>query len=331
MRRTKFTPFRENRHPKNMRLRNVFRWILYGLLILLAFIFFYLRRLRKPLLMIPIALCISSVSGAVVSGGVGIVCGFCMDVTTGSLPGYHAILLFLLCMLTALLYDRLMQRRYFNMLLFTAVVTFLVTGADFVFRYAMWGYDHMAMIYTHYMLPCLLYTCISTIVIYPVFHCIHRFPARSGAPLRKPFAPLRNPRSNPPERKSHETHCIQLCQALPCQSLVLASLCLCAWRLMKIQVVESERYSIQHVTTQKYTQTIQATRGEIVDSSREPPSLKTRWAMMSSSSRILFRRTTPRAIRFCSPLPTFCKKHQVQWSSSLPISETKPYTFTIRR
>ena len=26
-----------------------------------------------------------------------------------------------------------------------------------------------------YMLPCLLYTCISTIVIYPVFHCIHRF------------------------------------------------------------------------------------------------------------------------------------------------------------
>ena len=39
MRRTKFTPFRENRHPKIMRLRNVFRWILYGLLILLAFIF----------------------------------------------------------------------------------------------------------------------------------------------------------------------------------------------------------------------------------------------------------------------------------------------------
>ena len=138
-----------------MRLRNVFRWILYGLLILLAFIFSTSGDYTKPLLMIPIALCISSVSKEAVAGGVGIVCGFCMDVTTGSLPGYHAILLFLLCMLTALLYDRLMQRRYFNMLLFTAVVTFLVTGADFVFRYAMWGYDHMAMIYTHYMLPCL--------------------------------------------------------------------------------------------------------------------------------------------------------------------------------
>ena len=47
--------------------------------------------------------------------------------------------------------------------------------------------------------------------------------------------------------------------------LVLASCCLCAWRLMKIQVVESERYSIQHVTTQKYAQTIQATRGVIMN------------------------------------------------------------------
>ena len=62
MRKTKFTPFRENRHPKNMRLRNVFRWILYGLLILLAFIFSTSGDYTKPLLMIPIALCISSVS-----------------------------------------------------------------------------------------------------------------------------------------------------------------------------------------------------------------------------------------------------------------------------
>lgn len=72
-----------------MRLRNVFRWILYGLLILLAFIFSTSGDYTKPLLMIPIALCISSVSKEAVAGGVGIVCGFawmsplvrCRDIT----------------------------------------------------------------------------------------------------------------------------------------------------------------------------------------------------------------------------------------------------------
>ncbi|MFR4198839.1 MAG: hypothetical protein ACLT2C_06965 [Ruminococcus sp.] len=97
--------------------------------------------------------------------------------------------------------------------------------------------------------------------------------------------------------------------------LVLASCCLCAWRLMKIQVVESERYSIQHVTTQKYTQTIQATRGDIVDS-EGTPIIENKVGYDVIIEPDTFRRTTPRAIRFCSPLPTFCKS--IRYSGVLP-------------
>ena len=49
--------------------------------------------------------------------------------------------------------------------------------------------------------------------------------------------------------------------------LVLLAGCACAWRLMKIQIVESDTYTAKRISTQKYTQTISATRGEIVDSS----------------------------------------------------------------
>ena len=52
--------------------------------------------------------------------------------------------------------------------------------------------------------------------------------------------------------------------------LVLSSACLCGYRLMKIQIVDSKTYISQHYSTDTYTQTIAATRGEIVDCNGDP-------------------------------------------------------------
>ena len=52
--------------------------------------------------------------------------------------------------------------------------------------------------------------------------------------------------------------------------LVLSSACLCGYRLMKIQIVDSNTYISQHYSTDTYTQTIAATRGEIVDCNGDP-------------------------------------------------------------
>mgnify|MGYP004538232783 FL=1 len=109
--------------------------------------------------------------------------------------------------------------------------------------------------------------------------------------------------------------------------LVLASCCLCAWRLMKIQVVESERYSIQHVTTQKYTQTIQATRGEIVDSDGTPI-IENKVGYDVIIEPDTFPEDNAKGNQILLFIADILQKHQVQWSSSLPISQTKPYTFT---
>lgn len=174
MRRTnRFHPF--SKKPKHPKVRNTIRWILYFLCIFLAFITSNSSDTIKPLLLIPIALCISSVSGLVVSGGIGILCGLLMDISTGSLPGYHGILLFLLCMATSLLYDRLMQQRFLNLIFFTFAAAFFITGCDFVFRYAIWGYDNVSHLYLHHSIPCLFYTTLSSVVYYPIFALMHRF------------------------------------------------------------------------------------------------------------------------------------------------------------
>jgi len=68
----KFLTQKPVRRPK---LRNVIRWGLYAVCIFLAFVTANGGDFTKPLLLIPIALCISSVSGAVVSGGIGILFG----------------------------------------------------------------------------------------------------------------------------------------------------------------------------------------------------------------------------------------------------------------
>lgn len=161
--------------PSRPRLRNAIRWVLYILCIFLAFVTANSGDYTKPLLLIPIALCISSVSGIVTSAIVGSICGFLLDISCGTLPGYHAIELFLICMLISRLYDRLMQQRFFNLVFFTAVTAFFLTGTDFIFQYALWGHDHVSQIYLHYSLKCLLYTTISSAVCYPIFYCIHRY------------------------------------------------------------------------------------------------------------------------------------------------------------
>lgn len=161
--------------PKRQKLRNVIRWVLYVFLALLAFLVAAAGDYIKPMLLIPIALCISSVHGTVIAGGVGIVCGLLMDIVSGTLPGFHAIPMFLMCMGISVLYDRLMQQRFLNLVFFTLLASFLMTGSDYIFQYAIWGYDNVSLIYVHYALPCMLYTVIGGAVCYPVFQLIHRF------------------------------------------------------------------------------------------------------------------------------------------------------------
>ncbi|MGN1403698.1 MAG: peptidoglycan D,D-transpeptidase FtsI family protein [Ruminococcus sp.] len=109
--------------------------------------------------------------------------------------------------------------------------------------------------------------------------------------------------------------------------LVLVSCCLCAWRLMKIQIVESETYTAKNVSTQKYTQTISATRGEIVDSAGNAI-IENKVGYNVIIEPDTFPEDNAEGNRVLLSLTKILDENGEEWDTSLPVSETQPYTFT---
>ena len=109
--------------------------------------------------------------------------------------------------------------------------------------------------------------------------------------------------------------------------LVLLAGCACAWRLMKIQIVESDTYTAKRISTQKYTQTISATRGEIVDSSGKAI-IENKVGYNVIIEPDTFPEDNAKGNQVLLSLTSILDENGVEWSTSLPISDTQPYTFT---
>lgn len=109
--------------------------------------------------------------------------------------------------------------------------------------------------------------------------------------------------------------------------LVLSSACLCGYRLMKIQIVDSNTYISQHYSTDTYTQTIAATRGEIVDCNGDPI------VQNSVGYNIIiepdsFPKDNESGNEVLLQLLHLLADVDVTFEESLPISKTAPFAFT---
>lgn len=109
--------------------------------------------------------------------------------------------------------------------------------------------------------------------------------------------------------------------------LVLSSACLCGYRLMKIQIVDSNTYISQHYSTDTYTQTIAATRGEIVDCNGDPI------VQNSVGYNIIiepdsFPKDNESGNEVLLQLLHLLADVDVTFEESLPISKTAPFIFT---
>ncbi len=109
--------------------------------------------------------------------------------------------------------------------------------------------------------------------------------------------------------------------------IVLCAFCLCGYRLMKVQLVDSETYSNRKYTTYHYDQVIEATRGEIVDCNGEPIIVN----KVGYSAVILpekFPKDMAEGNEILLRLTEMLRKYGVEPELSIPISEEAPYTFT---
>ncbi len=155
----------KKRQQKYIILQTV-QWLVFAFLLFAAFITATAGSMVKPLLLLPLALCIASHTGEMQAMAVGTVSGLLLDIVMGKLVGYNAIWMVVSCVAVSLLYNYLLRQKLLNILALSALCTFVQGYLDYVFYYAIWEYEDVHLIYADVILPSCIYTVISTIPIY---------------------------------------------------------------------------------------------------------------------------------------------------------------------
>ncbi len=150
------------------------RLVLYAVIILLCFVTASSGNFRKPLLLIPVALCISSYAREHTALITGIICGLLLDIVCNKLLGFNALLLCIMCLGMSILYKHLLMHKLLNFMVLAAAGIFIQGALDYFFFYEIWNYSNVSFLFIHHILPCCIYTLISALPVYAVIHNINR-------------------------------------------------------------------------------------------------------------------------------------------------------------
>lgn len=156
-------------------VKTTVRWILYYVLIFFSFIFMTSGTMLKPILMIPIAICIAVNNNQIGSALTGAFCGFLIDVSCGKLFGYNAVILTFFCILISVIFELYLRYKFFNVLISTAVVSFIQCLLDYKFYYEIWNYENVEKIFSRITVPVWIYTMISSVFIFLIIKLINHF------------------------------------------------------------------------------------------------------------------------------------------------------------
>lgn len=151
---------------KQEKRRTVIKWMIYCLMIALAYVLMTTIQssLPTPLLLMAIPICISVWESEMASAVTGAVCGLMLDSACGKIIGFNGIIIMCMCMLISLLFIHFLRKNLLNIMLIGAAALLLQSGLDFLFYYAIWG--ESGRIYSAVILPSMLVTLISIGLIY---------------------------------------------------------------------------------------------------------------------------------------------------------------------
>lgn len=148
----------------------IIKWALYLLLLILIFVYsttqYTHSSIPKPLLFLPLALCISSQESEMPSAASGLVCGFFMDAACNKLFGFNALILMTLCLFTCLLFLYLLRQNIINVLMLSAGAVLIQGSLDFLFFYVIWRYEDLGFLFVRHFLPQMGLTLLMTLPMY---------------------------------------------------------------------------------------------------------------------------------------------------------------------
>lgn len=156
-------------------IKTALRWIVYYIIIFASFVFMASGTWRKPVILIPVALCIAVNNNIYASVFTGAVCGFLIDTACGKLFGYNAVLLSVFCIVVSLLFEFLLRYKFVSFLFISAVISYIQCSLDYTFYYGIWNYQNAETIFTDYSLKVWAYTVISSVFVYLLLKMVNHF------------------------------------------------------------------------------------------------------------------------------------------------------------
>ena len=109
--------------------------------------------------------------------------------------------------------------------------------------------------------------------------------------------------------------------------IIVCAFCLCTYRLMKIQIVNSQSYTERADVIYHYSQVLSATRGEIVDINGTPI-IENKIGYNVIISPDMFPENNIEGNAILLEICNFLESISVEPEETLPISVEQPYTFT---
>lgn len=160
------------------------RWTIYYVMSILAFLVMTTGGAdkSKALLLIPLAIAISSFYSEIPSACIGFYCGMLTDLACGKLLGVSSLLMVVICCTVSLLYTHLVRKNLINFIWITLCAVLLYTGFDYFFYYKMWDLEGVSAVLKARLLPSVLKTMVSAPAYYFIISVVTR---RLGKPERQ--------------------------------------------------------------------------------------------------------------------------------------------------
>ncbi len=158
----------------------VFRYVAYGLELLLLFILQSTPRLipeifgGKPLLLLPAVLTIAYLEDSLPAMFFGLAGGVLLDLGYSDNIGYYSFLLTVICFALSLIFRDYMVVSFFNATAFTAVITTVLVCVYFLFFFIFAGRENSMFYFVQHYISRIIFTILCGMPLYLLNKFIYR-------------------------------------------------------------------------------------------------------------------------------------------------------------
>lgn len=142
------------------------RWAIYIFMIFVSVIIMNIGKSVKPIILIPLCICICMNEDEYPAAVLGGICGLLIDFSCGKFFGYSSVFMIAFCVATVLLFKHYLIQNVFNVILLTVAYIFVYELLDYFFYYAMWNYEGVSYVFRRKCIPCIFLTTITAPIIW---------------------------------------------------------------------------------------------------------------------------------------------------------------------